>query len=230
MTGRPRQLLALHGPTGSGKSTLSKLLAKKMGGYLIPEPIPTRVLDGIQLTEFEVQKQILCSKRKALQNLNDANCAILDRTIAEDREVFLTLHRQLGNLNTDELLQLQALSRQIESEVTEPTAIVCIRAKYEHLIGRMILDGRPTWVIDHLGAQLSLYERIPSPKDVPYVEIDSSALSLSDLDEVANWIARTAFAIGPKSYVLRNGIELNWIWPLPAMSTVATRTEFRHQP
>src|SRR5437762_2413458 len=102
---RPRNsfLLAVCGPTGAGKSTLGALIAKRARCQFIAEPIPKETLEAFSKNPVEngfvLQREILGVKISKFRKVSDAKCIVMDRTIAEDRQVFFNLHHSLGFLS-----------------------------------------------------------------------------------------------------------------------------------
>jgi deoxyadenosine/deoxycytidine kinase len=188
-------LLGVGGPTGAGKSTLGRIIAGKARGQFLPEPFPKEALEAFRLEPVQngsrLQRAFIMEKLAKYRAIKNAAYVVMDRTIAEDREVFTQMHYRLGFITAEELPGIQALSHQAESEIGSPNALIYLTAEERILKSRMISDGRPPWLIECLAGQLSLYERFFKSLSVPRLRIDSTHLELCDLEEIAQWIVET---------------------------------------
>jgi deoxyadenosine/deoxycytidine kinase len=192
-------LLGVSGPTGSGKSTLGRIIASKARGQFLAEPFPKEALEAFQKEPAKngsrLQRAFLMDKLSNYKATEKTACLVMDRTIAEDREVFLEMHYRLGFITDEQLPVIQALSHEVEAEIGLPDALIYLTADEKVLRSRMISDGRPPWLIECLPSQISLYERFFTSISLPRVRIDSTHLELTDLEDIAQWIVET----GPTS-------------------------------
>src|SRR5689334_7725692 len=101
-------VLALCGPTGSGKSTaLEAIRVLDLPSVeFMSEPLPADLLSAVEQGAVAgagaaLQRAILQEKFAGLRECQ-AGTVIVDRWLSEDREVFVELHRLLGNLTEAE--------------------------------------------------------------------------------------------------------------------------------
>lgn len=188
-------LLGVCGPTGAGKSTLGRIIAQEAKCEFLPEPIPHETLEAFKTAPVEngwlLQKEILTRKLDAYRRLHPCKRIVMDRTIAEDRTVFFEMHHTLGFLSLAHLNHLRGLSNQIETEIGLPNAVIFVTAETQVLRKRMLEDCRPQWLIDCLPIQLSLYDAFLRSLQQRHITIDSTQLTLSDLNEISTWICET---------------------------------------
>ena len=173
------------------------MLSSLPGMIALQEPIPARVTDPAQrLDGYALQVEILKAKAEAGKRFAlSAETMVLDRTIAEDREVFFRLHQHLGSLSPTRVAELVALSDEVERVAgLEPTALVLLRARSDVLRARMISDGRPTWLIESLEHQLTLYEDYYAQVGVPRLSVDTSMFNLGDMRRLALFVHATLTA------------------------------------
>lgn len=186
-------VLGLCGPTGAGKSTLTELLCRRPGWRAIREPHPVDLLAdveaGVAGAGYALQHYfITASADLALANW-DAEVLILDRLLPECYEVFLPLHRELGNITTDEFERLRVVATEHESRLGMPDAMIVLWAPADVLLTRMRTDVahvRPEWLMASLDLQLSLYRQWLTNVQFPFVEVDTSSIQPDELVSLAN--------------------------------------------
>jgi deoxyadenosine/deoxycytidine kinase len=186
----------VSGPTGSGKSTFAGMLASWPGVTLIREQVPN--LRHLRLEEFpnswELQKQIIESRLFQSIAASASPILVFDRTITEDREVFLELHYRLGFLNDSEFQSLRQFSQNVENKIGNPHVFIVLFADAATLRERMLSDqqhSRPRWLLDSLDLQVELYTQWRNSLKSPHIQIDTSHLALSELSDLAQQIWTT---------------------------------------
>jgi deoxyadenosine/deoxycytidine kinase len=162
---------------------------------LVQEPTPQESLEAfanspIQLG-WSLQKEILSAKAFAAQQLRSYKIIVFDRTIEEDREVFLNLHHTLGFLTSMQLNNLRRYSIRLESLIGKPNAVIYVTAEPKTLKSRMLQDDRPSWLVEALDLQLELYETFEEHLRGPCLRLDTTYLSLAHLADIASWINAT---------------------------------------
>jgi deoxyadenosine/deoxycytidine kinase len=156
--------IALAGPCGVGKSTLASLLAAECDGLaVIHEPKAPRDIDvaGAPPPESVERFQRLMTVWRLDQvKLNSSYRILLfDRTLEEDRDVFLQLYRRMGCIDDLQLERLRSFSMKAEASIGIPDGIIVLTAAPEILRDRLehAQNKRPPWLVEHIGLQHSLY-------------------------------------------------------------------------
>lgn len=194
--------LALSGPTGSGKTTLSKMLENECNFDLVKEEIPHELFLKFQHNPkkycFDYQKEIIKSRYKNyLSGINYIK--IIDRTPDEDVEVFCALYNNLGFLSSSELKQLRNILCVSSSVIGHIDVTIYVTANANTLKSRLLKRGEPPILIDNLPLQLELYKNWENNNLKSIIEIDNTYLSLTNLDNIAELIAEsikaTSFSI-----------------------------------
>lgn len=207
-------ILGVCGPTGSGKSTLTAIIATAQNVGVVHEPIPQELLDAFAEAPVQfglaLQSEIISARLRARRELRSVATIVLDRTIQEDREVFFNLHYYLGYLTPAELTDLRNQSEEIEVAIGRPHAVVFLTATPKILTDRMSKDNRPTWLIKTLELQLELYEKFEKHLGTPCLKIDTTELESTDLAEVASWIQTTMLEAFNGCYASHERLKIAW--------------------
>jgi deoxyadenosine/deoxycytidine kinase len=157
--------VALSGPTGSGKTSVGLLLAARPSTIWVEEPNPrTRLAqmledgsrDGAEIQSWIVQERFRAIY-DAIKRSDPCSVIIIDRTPAEDREVFFELHCRTGSMNFASLVRLNELFASIEGDVTEPDFTLFLSADQATLRSRLMVRSEGEWLCTHLELQLKLY-------------------------------------------------------------------------
>ncbi len=138
--------IAIDGPIGAGKTSLSQLLAHKLGARLLLEvveenPFLARFYENPERYAFSAQTFFLLSRYKQLQELAQG-ALFAPHTVADylfDKDfIFASL-----NLRGDEWELYQGLYDQLRPKLPRPDLTVYLRAAPELLLGRIAKRGRP---------------------------------------------------------------------------------------
>jgi deoxyadenosine/deoxycytidine kinase len=178
--------IALAGPCGAGKSTLAALLAARYEGLAV-------VHEAGATPDIEVDKapspasvdhfQRLMSNWRREQTILNSSARVLlfDRTLEEDREVFLQLYYRLGYIDSALLDSLTKVSQEVEFSIGIPDGIIVLTAAPEVLRDRLThaQQQRPPWLVQHIGLQHELYcEWIAKKRDSALI-LDTASVGSS---------------------------------------------------
>jgi deoxyadenosine/deoxycytidine kinase len=184
---RPRYL-AVEGPIGVGKTTLTQILAERLGGRLILEPVEENPFlpafyEDARKNAFQTQLFFLLSRFQQQQQLFQQDLftqsTVCDYLFAKDR-IFAAL-----TLDQNELSLYDRLYDALQPRVVRPDLVVYLQARTDVLMRRIARRGRG-------------YEREIDPAYVEalavayndyffhYEETPLLVVNTSDIDLVAN--------------------------------------------
>jgi deoxyadenosine/deoxycytidine kinase len=153
------RIVEIAGPTGSGKTTLIRQLTDISRAFQVVHELSADQIHGSSRKHHdwsETQRDILQFRASQLKHTQPASTVLADRYFSEDREVFFTMHRELGHITDDQRTQLDGEALRLEDAY--PTAcIIYLQASPPVLSKRMIIARQPEWVVTNLGRQLELY-------------------------------------------------------------------------
>ena len=140
--------IAVAGNIGSGKSTLTKMLAKHYGWeprYEAVEhnPYLEDYYRDIHRWSFNLEVYFLKERFRDLLAIAEADHTIIqDRTIYEGVYVFMQNNKAMGNLSERDYLTYMELFEQMMSMVRVPDLMIYLRASVPHLVGNIQKRGR----------------------------------------------------------------------------------------
>lgn len=138
--------IAIDGPIGAGKTSLSQLLAEELGARLLLEvveenPFLAPFYENPERYAFSAQTFFLLSRYKQVQELTQGSL-FSEHTVADylfDKDfIFASL-----NLRGDEWNLYRGLYAQLRPRVACPDLTVYLRAAPELLLSRIAKRGRP---------------------------------------------------------------------------------------
>lgn len=205
MVGRDKRFIAIAGNIGVGKSTLTGLMAQRLGW----KPFFEAVDDNPYLADFygdmsawSFHSQVFFLSRRLQHHrhiLDHPTSALQDRSVYEDAEVFAAnLHRQ-GLMSQRDYATYRDLYEGVNLFLPPPDLIVYLRASVDTLLRRIQLRGRA-------------YERGIDPEYLTRLNI------LYD-----EWIDR--FALCPVLTVPAD--ELDFVWHTPHLELIVQKVEER---
>ena len=136
---------------------------------------------------------------------------VLDRTISEDIEVFMALHRARGYLNANELATLTKLAMEAATEIGNPNIHVLMTASREVILHRLKAVSAPWPVVDSLDEQLALYQRWASGVRGTRLVVDTSNPNREIIHATADWILSTAHSAASGLEARNEQLGLVWL-------------------
>ena len=142
------QHIAIAGNIGSGKSTLTRMLAKHYGWEARFEAVEQNpYLDDyykdIRRWSFNLEVFFLNERFRDLIDIHNADHTIVqDRTIYEGVYVFMQNNKAMGNLSDRDYETYMELFEQMMEVVTLPDLMIYLRASVPHLVGNIQKRGR----------------------------------------------------------------------------------------
>ncbi len=140
--------IAISGNIGSGKSSLSALLAARYGFRPILEPASENpyLADFYRdMGAYAFHSQVFFLAKRLEQHLGEVNLAsriVQDRTVFEDANIFARALAESGHLSRRDWLTYQSLYRGIVPALRRPDLLVYIQASLPTLRRRIRRRGR----------------------------------------------------------------------------------------
>lgn len=143
--GRGYRSIAVEGNIGVGKTSLARLVVKRLGGRLIEEkvddnPFLERFYDDMGAYAFQTQLVFLMNRYKQQLTLSQHDLfedfVILDYIFARDR---IFAHVNLGD---DELALYERVAAELEAKLIKPDLVVYLQASSPVLFERIQLRGK----------------------------------------------------------------------------------------
>ena len=140
--------IAIAGNIGSGKSTLTKLLAKHYGWEprfeaVDHNPYLEDYYRDIHRWSFNLEVYFLKERFRDLIAISQTDHTIIqDRTIFEGVYVFMENNRAMGNLSDRDYQTYMELFEQMMSVVRLPDLMIYLRASVPYLVGNIQQRGR----------------------------------------------------------------------------------------
>ena len=203
--------IAIAGNIGSGKSTLTQLLARHYGWEPRYEAVATNpyledYYRDIQRWSFNMEVYFLKERFRDLIDISKAQHTVIqDRSIFEGVYVFMENNRDMGNLSDRDYETFMELFRQMMSVVRLPDLLIYLRASVPHLVGNIQLRGRnyeQTMQLEYLENLNRRYERFIAGYKGRLMIVDKDPLDFKnnpkDLAKIIDRIDRTMFGLFPE--------------------------------
>ena len=191
-------LIALSGPTGSGKTTLARAFATHLDVTVVEEILPED-----ELRSFDRDPQSYCCRlersiilgRVKPPPMGPALTTVFDRTVAEDIEIFVQMHHERGLLSHGDVAELTRLAREVQRVVGFPDRYVFVTAPTALLAERIAAIGAPQAIQASLERQVVLYKGWKHRLRSPILDLDRSRIDKSRVPEIVDWILSTTSSI-----------------------------------
>lgn len=140
--------LAIAGNIGSGKTTLTRLLAKQMKWKPYYEsvddnPYLDSFYDDMKRWSFNLQVYFLNSRFRQVVEIRESNKTIIqDRTIYEDAYIFAPNLHQMNLMTTRDFDNYISLFELMSSFIEAPDLLIYLRASVSTLVSQIASRGR----------------------------------------------------------------------------------------
>ncbi len=191
--------IAIEGPIGVGKTSLSKLLAERLGArHIIEEfegnPFLADFYINPERFAFQTQLFFLLQRYQQQQELRQVdifhNLLVTDYMFVKDR-LFASL-----NLNEKEMILYDTVANLLEKNIIKPDLVIYLQADTDSLMNRITNRGRDYEINmdrNYIDALNQVYnEYFFRYKDTPLVIINTNNIDFvknkNDLEEVIKYI------------------------------------------
>ena len=148
LSNRKKMHIAIAGNIGSGKSTLTKMLAKHYGWEprfeaVDHNPYLEDYYRDIHRWSFNLEVYFLKERFRDLIAISQTDHTIIqDRTIFEGVYVFMANNKAMGHLSDRDYATYMELFEQMMSVVRLPDLMIYLRASVPYLVGNIQQRGR----------------------------------------------------------------------------------------
>ena len=203
--------IAIAGNIGSGKSTLTQLLAKHYGWEPRYESVDNNpyledYYRDIHRWSFNLEVYFLKERFRDLLAIAESQHSVIqDRTIYEGVYVFMQNNKAMGNLSDRDYETYMELFEQMMSMVRVPDLMIYLRASVPHLVANIQKRGREYEQTIQLDYLQNLNERYDDfiyhkyPGQVMTVNKDDLDFlhNPKDFAQIVDRIDRTLFGLFP---------------------------------
>ncbi|MBQ4391810.1 MAG: deoxynucleoside kinase [Prevotella sp.] len=205
--------IAIAGNIGSGKSTLTRMLAKHYGWEARNEAVADNpyledYYRDIHRWSFNLEVYFLKERfRDLLEIAQTDHTVVQDRTIFEGVYVFMRNNKDMGNLSDRDYDTYMELFEQMMSVVRLPDLMIYLRASVPHLVGNIQKRGRnyeQTMQLEYLENLNSRYDDfIYNDYKGRVMVVDKDPLDFlhnpRDFAKIVDRIDQTLFGLFPNS-------------------------------
>ena len=202
--------IAVAGNIGSGKSTLTQLLAKHYGWEARFEavdhnPYLEDYYRDIYRWSFNLEVYFLKERFRDLIAIAQADHTIIqDRTIYEGVYVFMENNKAMGHLSDRDYETFMELFDQMMAVVRPPDLMIYLRASVPHLVGNIQKRGREyeqTMRLDYLQGLEKRYEDWIATYKGPLIIVEGDTCKFGDnpehLKQVTDMIDAKLYGLFP---------------------------------
>lgn len=204
--------IAIAGNIGSGKSTLTAMLARHYGWEARYEPVSENpyledYYRDIHRWSFNLEVYFLKERFRDLLAIAKADHTVVqDRSIFEGVYVFMQNNKAMGHLSDRDYETYMELFQQMMSVVRLPDLMIYLRASVPHLVGNIQKRGRQyeqTIQLDYLENLNRRYDEfIYKMYEGRVMTIDKDHLDFQhnpkDFAQIVDRIDRTLFGLFPE--------------------------------
>lgn len=138
--------IAVEGPIGVGKTTLSKAIAESQSFQLLKEiveenPFLTKFYEDIEAWSFQTEMFFLCNRYKQLSDIKK-EIQNKQTPVVADYHVFKNLIFAKRTLEQDEYKKYEEIYKILTQDMPMPNIIVYLHASQETLMKRIAIRGR----------------------------------------------------------------------------------------
>lgn len=147
-TSRRKIFVAVAGNIGSGKSSLTTLLSKRMGWLPFFEsvednPYLSDFYADMKRWSFNLQVYFLSNRFRSHKAITEGKSSVvLDRVIYEDAEIFARNLFEMGNMEERDYRNYVALYNVMTEYLRPPDLLIYLRANVDTLMNQIALRGR----------------------------------------------------------------------------------------
>ncbi len=140
--------IAVAGNIGSGKTTLTKILADRLGIEAHFEtsdnPYISDFYNDMNRWSFNLQIYFLCMRiKQSTDIISHGNGLIQDRTIYEDAHIFAANLHQMGLMSSRDYQTYQLFFELAADSAPSPDVLIYLKASVPTLINQIKKRGRP---------------------------------------------------------------------------------------
>lgn len=138
--------IAVEGPIGVGKTTLSKAIAESQSFHLLKEivdenPFLTKFYDDIEAWSFQTEMFFLCNRYKQLSDIKQEIIA-KEKPVVADYHLFKNLIFAKRTLESIEYKKYEEIYKILTQDMPVPNIIIYLYASQDTLMKRIGLRGR----------------------------------------------------------------------------------------
>jgi deoxyadenosine/deoxycytidine kinase len=179
--------LAIAGNIGSGKTTLTHLLAKHYKWEQLQEAVDNNpylfdFYKDMSRWSFNLQIFFLNSRFEQLMEIRESGRKVVqDRSIYEDAHIFAPNLHAMGLMTTRDFENYQRLFRNMERSIAPPDLLIYLRAPVDKLVKQITTRGR-----DYENSiQLEYLTRLNERYEAWITNYDKSKLLIVDVEDNA---------------------------------------------
>ena len=160
--------IGIAGNIGSGKTTLTRMLAEQYGWTpkyesVTYNPYLEDYYRDIPRWSYNLETYFLAQRFKDLLEISKSDDVVIqDRTILEGVHIFVENNREMGNLSERDYDTYMQIFSLMMSMVSLPDLLIYLRSSVSHLVSQIQKRGRDyeqSMSLDYLGGLNEKYEK-----------------------------------------------------------------------